>query len=344
VAACTAICRPLLGRLDSANVIMLYLAAVAVVAVRQGRGPATLAAVLGVASFDFFFVPPHLTFAVADTQYLVTFAVMLAVGLLIGTLAVRVREQTDAAERTRSEAESERLRNVLLSSVSHDLRTPLAAITSAASALLHDPSLDARARRDLLETVSGESHRLDRLVTNLLDMTRLESGPLHLHRDWHPLEEIVGSALARLDVALDGHRVETAIPGELPLVSVDAVLVEQVVVNLLENAVKYGGPGSLVRLAAQTTEGAVLLEVSDDGPGLPAGAEHRIFEKFYRGPSPHHGFGLGLAICRAIVGAHGGRIWAVNRSPHGAAFRFTLPLAEKPPASAPGEMADPVEP
>jgi len=340
VVACTLVCRAMVGRFDHANLIMVYLAGVSLVAVRGGRGPSALAACLGVAAFDFFFVPPHLTFAVADTQFLVTFAVMLAVGLLISSLAVRVREQAEAAERTRAEGEAERLRHTLLSSVSHDLRTPLAAITGAATTLLREGALDASARHDLLETIAEESHRLNRLVTNLLDMTRLESGPLRLRRDWLPLEEIVGSALARVEPRLAASRVETSLPDDLPLVAGDAVLVEQLLVNLLENVVKYAGPASRVRIAARAERGAVLVEITDDGPGLPRGDEERVFEKFYRGPSPQRGFGLGLAICRAIVTAHGGRIWGQNLLPHGAALRFTLPVEGAPPTAAPDESAD----
>jgi two-component system sensor histidine kinase KdpD len=342
VAGCTAICRAvlLLGVTDHANLIMVYLAGAALVAVGGGRGPSAFAAVLGVAAFDFFFVPPHLTFAVADAQYLVTLAVMLAVGLLIRSLAARVREQTETTARIRAEAEAERLRHTLLSSVSHDLRTPLAAITAATSTLLGEEGLDAGTRRDLLETASEESHRLNRLVTNLLDMTRVESGPLALHREWMPLEEVVGSALGRLEGRLAAERVETSLPEALPLVHVDPVLMEQVLVNLLENAVKYAGSAARLRIAANAEPRAVRVEIADDGPGLAAGDEERVFEKFYRGASRGRGFGLGLAICRAIVEAHGGTIRAANRAPHGASVSFTLPTTGLPPASIPRETSD----
>jgi two-component system, OmpR family, sensor histidine kinase KdpD len=342
VLACTLVCRAMisLGVFDHANLIMVYLAGVALVAVGGGHGPSALAAALSVAAFDFFFVPPHLTLAVSDAQYVVTFAVMLAVGLLIATLSVRVREQTEAAERSHALAEAERLRHTLLSSVSHDLRTPLAAITGATSTLLRDSTLDEETRRDLLETASEESHRLNRLVTNLLDMTRLESGPLPLRREWLPLEEVVGSALGRLEGRLGAARVETSLPVGLPLVPIDAVLIEQVLVNLLENALKYAGPASRVTIGAIGQPGAVHVEIADDGPGLPPGDEERIFEKFYRGRSRERGFGLGLAICRAIVAAHGGTIRAEKRVPHGASFQFTLPIAGRPPASLPDETSE----
>jgi two-component system sensor histidine kinase KdpD len=217
------------------------------------------------------------------------------------------------AEQAQLAVEAERLRSTLLSSVSHDLRTPLATITGAASTLLQSASLDGAAERELKEAIYEEAERLNRLVTNLLDMTRLESGSLQLTRDWHSLEELVGTALARLDRSLKERPVKVSIPTDLPLVPVDGVLVEQVLVNLLDNALKYTPPGSPVLVTAKASEGTLMVE------------------KFYRGGSGQRGFGLGLPICKAIVTAHGGRIWAENRPPHGAIFRFTLPLGDGPP-------------
>ncbi|HSB60721.1 MAG TPA: DUF4118 domain-containing protein, partial [Vicinamibacteria bacterium] len=476
----TLVCRLMVGGFDRSNLIMVYLVGVAFVATRLGRGPSVLASCLGVAAFDFFFVPPHLTFAVADTQYLLTFGVMLLVGLLISTLAVQVKDQAEAArgrerrtralyamsrelaalrapgevsavvsrhvselfhgpaavllaggggrlaadgaaldpafsdpreravaewtlehrrpaglgtdtlpgaaarylplpgsqgvlgvlgvrpheslqplsrdqsdlletlahqaaaaldrarlaeerEKARLAAEAEELRSTLLSSVSHDLRTPLAAITGAASSLLQEPAPGPAARRELAETISDESERLNRLVTNLLDMSRLESGAVRLHREWHPFEEVVGSALARLERALAGRSVETHLAPGLPLVPMDAVLVEQLLFNLVDNAVKYSPAGSPIRLSAWREGDGLTVEVADEGPGLSSGSEERVFEKFERGEAGR-GFGLGLAICRAVVTAHGGRIWVESGRPRGAAFRFSLPLGGAPPA------------
>lgn len=331
VVLCTLVCGALFRHFDSSSLIMIYLLGVAFVASRHGRGPSVLAAALSVAVFDFFFVPPHLTFAVADTQYVLTFAVMLAVGLLISTLAIRARDQAEAAQAARLAMEDERLRSTLLSSVSHDFRTPLAAITGAVTCLIEDESLERAARRDLEETIREEADRLNRLVTNLLDMTRLESGRLELRRDWHSLEEVVGSALARLDGRLDGRPIVTAIDERLPLVRIDAGLIEQVVVNLLENAVKYTPPQSRIRIEASRDAGDVVVTVADEGPGLPHGEEEKVFEKFYRaGGGIQRGFGLGLPICRAIVTAHGGRIWAETKAPAGASFHFTLGPLDAP--------------
>ena len=477
VAACTLVCWAMFRRFDNSNLIMVYLLGVALVATLYGRRPSALAAVLGVAAFDFFFVPPYFTFAVGDTQYLLTFGIMLTVSLLISTLAVRVRAQADAAgrreqrtqvlyglsrdlasartaeevaravtrrvseilqgpaevllpqpdgrlssldegpagdpretavaqwafdhgrlaglgtdtlpaassvwvplqgtrsalavlgvrpaesllplapdqldllealarqaasglervrlaedaEQARIAVETERLRNTLLSSVSHDLRTPLATITGAASTLLEPASLTEEGRRDLYEAIYDEAERLNRLVTNLLDMTRLESSSVEISREWQPLEELVGTALARLERSLKGRPVTVSIPENLPLVPVDGLLIEQVLVNLLDNAIKYTPPGSPLSITASVADGSVLVEVADDGPGLPAGAGDRVFEKFYRAAPGQHGSGLGLPICRAAVTAHGGRIWAENRPQGGAAFRFTLPLGDGPP-------------
>lgn len=470
-------------RFDLANLVMVYLVGVVFIAARYGRAAAVLASVLGVVVFDFFFVPPRLTFAVHDSQYLITFVVMLGVAVLIATLTDRIREQAEAsrlrerrtealyrmtdalaathgmqnladttmrhvheifhsrtavlllddsgrlalraasdnqiaravndggvaqwafdhrqmagrgtdtlpaadalyvpiaashgpvgvlaishpdpahllspdqrllleavtnqvalalerdqlsqtARKAQLQAETENLRSSLLSSVSHDLRTPLAVITGASSRLL-EGNPDAAAQRDLAQTIHEESARLTRLVGNLLDLTRLEAGAVTLDKDWQPVEEVVGSALGRLETQLTGREVITSIPGNLPMVEIDGVLVEQVLVNLLENALKYTPPGSAISIGASATDSQLMIEVTDEGPGLDAGEEALIFEKFYRGDRSrgHRGAGLGLAICRAIVAAHGGRIWAENRRPpaRGAVFRFTLPITGAPP-------------
>jgi two-component system sensor histidine kinase KdpD len=466
----------------TANLIMMYLIAVIVIAIRGGRGPSVLASVLSVATFDFFFVPPYFSFAVSDIQYLLTFGVMLVVALVISNLAVRLHQQAELAryrerrtgvlyamsrdlamhrgtsmlahlssrhlrevfdgqvaifladpdkrlqlqrgeelyfefdpkeagvaqwvfdhseraglgtdtlpgssalylplvgssgaigvvavrprdpgllldpeqlhlleslvnqmalalERTRLSdeaqqahvaAEAERMRSAILSSVSHDLRTPLATISGAASSLAEGrEELNAAARRDLARSIYREADRLDRLLKNLLNMMRLESGAVQLSKQWHPLDEIIGAALDRLEGRLPDHTVTTALPIELPLLLVDGVLLEQVIINLVENAVKYAPARTVIDITASTTNHRVVVEVADRGPGIPLGEESLIFDKFYRGKSAREGgVGLGLTICRGIVEAHGGRIWAENRPGGGALFRFTIPLAEKQP-------------
>jgi two-component system sensor histidine kinase KdpD len=229
--------------------------------------------------------------------------------------------------------ESERLRNTLLSSVSHDLRTPLAAITGGTSTLL-DPAarLDDAGRRELVQTMHGEADRLDRLVQNLLEMTRLESGSVQVRKEWHAIEEPVGAALHRLGPRLRGRQVAARVPADLPLVAMDPVLIEQVLINLLDNALKYTPEGSPIEIAAFQEGDGVVVDVADRGPGLAPGDEQRVFEKFYRSPrAPARGSGLGLSICRGIVEAHGGVIEAANRPGGGAVFRFTLPVKDGAP-------------
>ncbi len=253
------------------------------------------------------------------------------------SLALERAELAETARQAEVKAETEALRSTLLSSVSHDLRTPLAVITGASSSLLEDDTgVEPPARRDLIQTIYDESNRLARLVGNLLDITRLEAGAVQLSRQLHPLEEIVGSALNRMDKQLEGRKLETSIPGDLPMVSVDGVLIEQVLINLLDNATRYTPPGTAIQVTAKAQDGQVMVEVADNGPGLGPGEEERIFEKFYRGASTgsQRGSGLGLPIARAILAAHGGRIWAENRPAGeggGAAFRFTLSAEGTPP-------------
>jgi two-component system sensor histidine kinase KdpD len=197
--------------------------------------------------------------------------------------------------------------------------------------LRHKDKLDPHAY-ELAQIAHEESERLNRWVGNLLQMTRLESGNVQVEKEWQPLEEVVGSTLLRLEEWLANHPLNPDLPDDLPLLLIDSVLIEQVLVNLLENAVKYTPPGSPIYLSAWAEGQEVIVEVADRGPGLPPGEEERIFEKFYRiRPTASGGIGLGLTICRAIVEAHGGRISAANRAGGGAVFRFTLPLEVEPP-------------
>lgn len=249
-------------------------------------------------------------------------------------LAVERARLAEEAREAELRIETERLRSSLLSSVSHDLRTPLAAITGAISTLLESGErVDAAAREELLESVRDEAERLNRLVENLLEMTRLQSGALRLRKEWHPVEEVIGAALGRLSKRLAGRQISTRVPPNLPLVAVDEVLIGQVLINLLDNALKYTPPGSLIEIIATATDEAVTVEVADRGPGLPPGEERRVFDRFYRGEqAAGRGAGLGLAICHGIIRAHGGRIWAQNLPGGGVAFLFTLPITGKPPA------------
>jgi len=316
------------------NVLMFYLLAVLFVATRSSRSAAIFASILAVATFDFCFVPPYLTFVVADSQYLWTFAVMLITALVISTLTHRARIQAQAAREAWERAEAEFLRNTLLSGVSHDLRTPLSAITGAASTLTEaGENLPAADRAAMLETISSEADRMERLINNLLEMTRLESGTVAFKKEWQPLAEVVGTALHHVGKRLADRPVKIDLSARLPLVHVDSVAFEQVLVNLLDNAVEHTPPSSPIEIAGAAVNGHVTLSIADHGPGLPKGAESRLFEKFFRahGGQTRRGIGLGLAICKTIVEGHGGTITAENRPGGGAVFNIALPQSQLPP-------------
>jgi two-component system sensor histidine kinase KdpD len=502
----TLISMPLAAHFDRSNIVAIFILTVVLVGVRLGRGPAALAAVLSVFGFDFFFVPPRLSFAVSDIQYLLTFCIMLAVGLIAGQLTAGLRFQARVAshreERTGSlyeiardlsgaveieqvvkisdesiqrtfrasaalllpdaggmliatatataataatpatpstvatgataanavakpadvglavelgtaqwafdrgqpagfgtdtlpgsdvlyiplraptqargvlavkahnrrmlripeqrqlldtfaaliaialervhyvgvaqeallQMESERLRNSLLAALSHDLRTPLTVLVGLAESLaLTAPELSG-VQKETAQAIQDEARRMSTLVSNLLDMARIERGEVTLNLQWQPLEEVVGTALEAARGMLLSHTVVVHLPRDLPLLKFDAVLIERVLVNLLENVSKYTPPGSTVTLSAQVIADHVNVSVADNGPGLPAGREEVVFQKFTRGEreSATPGVGLGLAICRAIIESHQGKITAAQRPGGGAVFTFTLPLGIAP--------------
>jgi len=464
---------------------MLFLITVMITAIWFGRGPSLLAAGLGVGAYDYFFVPPYLTFNVADRRYFLTFAMMFVIGFVISELTGRIRRQerdavareegtavlyalsrelssadspariaeiaarhaadvfqakvlvlqvdtnsalvkigaapadatldakelgvakwalermelaglgTDtlpgsssvcsplrlggvalgvlqlqpretralgaekrafldvfcrqvaiALERVRLaeearaaaiRAKTEEMRSSLLSAVSHDLRTPLASITGAATALRDDSNLSENTRIDLIGSICDEADRLERLVANLLEMTRLESGTLSLKRDWIPVEELVRSALTRLEAKLTQHTIQIDIPDSIPLIYVDPVVFELIFVNLFENTCKYTPTGTRIEVHAARRADSILIEVCDNGPGVPKGFEEKLFEKFYRGPhSGTSGAGLGLPICRGIAEAHGGSIRAERAQSGGLTFYINVPIGGTPPTLATG--------
>jgi two-component system sensor histidine kinase KdpD len=474
---------PLAAHFDRSNIVAIYILAVVLVGVRLGRGPAALAAVLSVCAFDFFFVPPRFSFAVSDVQYLLTFCIMLAVGLIAGQLTAGLRFQARVASHREERAgslyeiardlsgavqveqvvkisdesiqrtfrasaalllpdasgrlistlntdakradaalaveigtaqwafdrgqpagfgtdtlpgsevlyiplraptqargvlavkahnrrmlripeqrqlldtfaaliaialervhyvgvaqdallkmESERLRNSLLAALSHDLRTPLTVLVGLAESLaLTAPKLSS-VQLETAQAIQDEARRMSTLVSNLLDMARIESGEVTLNLQWQPLEEVVGAALEAARGMLQRHTVVVQLPRDLPLVKFDAVLIERVLVNLLENVSKYTPPGSTVTLSAQVIADRLSVSVADNGAGLPAGREEAVFQKFTRGEreSATPGVGLGLAICRAIIESHQGKITGAQRPGGGAIFTFTLPLGIPP--------------
>ena len=239
--------------------------------------------------------------------------------LRLENLQVEVLRRTDA------------LRAALLSSISHDLRTPLSSIKAAASSLLQeDVQWDEEARHSFALTIVGEADRLNRLVANLLDMSKIEAGVLIPEKEWYPIDELIHDVLGRMQPQLQGRSVVTTIPEELPPVELDYLQIDQVLTNLIENAARYTPPGSPIEVSARLQENAVEVSVADHGPGIPRADLERVFDKFYRVMETQTrltrttGTGLGLAVCKGLIEAHGGRIWVENHA--GAVFRFTLPV------------------
>jgi two-component system, OmpR family, sensor histidine kinase KdpD len=450
IAACVLLDSLLYPHVSESDLVMALLVGVLLVARLSSRSAAFLAAVLGVASFDVLFVEPRFTFAVADTRYLITFAVMAATGLVLATTTARLRRQAqrawersqqlralndlaqalvgvddraevaravhrhvepalgravrleldprapvdprarvlplglearlvvnpapadpwrddeetlhtlasqlavtlqritdaDARQLAELEAERERLRNALLSSVSHDLRTPLAAIVGAASTLLEggpndEPRTTPTARAELLQTIRDETDRLARLLDNLLQMTRIEGGGVRVHWDWEAPEELVAAVLERVRARSEDHTLRARIAAEPGLVPCNATLIELVLLNLVDNALAHTPPGSTIEIRGELrSEGdgeVYVLEVADDGPGVPPAERERIFEKFVRGPGAGpRGVGLGLAICRAAARAHGGDAVAVGGDgDRGLVVRVMLPYQPAPIEPAP---------
>jgi two-component system sensor histidine kinase KdpD len=276
--------------------------------------------------------PPLKMFDQEQIHILESFANQIAMAIERTLLA-------EEAQQALLKAETEALRSTLLSSVSHDLRTPLAAITGSSTALLQeDITLDKQNRRELVQTIFEEAEHLNQIIRNVLDMTRLEAKSISVQKEWQSLEEIVGVVLNRFADKLNGRQVTTRIPAEIPLVPFDPLLIEQVLMNLLDNAIKYTPEGTPLELSAEVKGNDVVMELADRGPGIPPGDEERIFEKFVRRAAVGSGIGLGLTICKAIVNAHGGQIWAESRPGGGSVFRFTLPISGKPSLPEPEDI------
>lgn len=318
-----------------------------------GRGPALLTAVVAAAAFNVVFIPPHWTLKIDAVDDLVALAVFLVVATVVGTLVAREGERRKAAEdRVRElarlnaelvevERERERLaeeatraavlervdeqRAALLRSVSHDLRTPLSTIRAVASDLLSGTDYDPATQAELLSLVAGEAERLDRLVANLLSLSRIEAGALDPDRQAVAIDELVVYAVKRLDRVVQGVGVELDLPADLPLADGDYSQIDQVVSNLLENASRHAPPGSCIRIGARSSDGAIEVWVDDEGAGVEPAMSELIFEPFRRGEDSTSS-GIGLAICKAIVEAHGGHIEASTAPGGGARFWFSLPV------------------
>jgi two-component system sensor histidine kinase KdpD len=337
VVVCTAAGFAMHARFDVVNIAMVYLLGVVLVALYFPRGPAIFASTASVVAFDVLFVAPRGRITVEDAQYLLTFAIMLVVALVISRLVHRIRSQAQAHAKLEVEAETERIRSALLASISHDLRTPLAVIAGASSTLSErGERLAPEARQALATSLFDQASDLSERVSKVLQMTRLQTGAIRVDRDWSSPAEIVSSALARLESRMASHRVVVELPDDLPLLRVDASLIEQALGNLLENAAKHTPLETIVRVRVQPRDHELVFSVEDYGGGLGDDAVSRVFEKFQHGTtsteSATSGMGLGLAIARAIVRLHGGHAWAERVPAGGMAFRFSLPVEAAPPA------------
>jgi two-component system sensor histidine kinase KdpD len=308
--------------IEPANIVMFYLLAVVIAAIRWGQGPAIVTSILSVLAFDFFLVPPYLTLSVADIQYIFTFVAFLIVGVVVSTLASKTREQV-------IQRQTEKLQTALLNSISHDLRTPLASITGSLTALLdNDSGFDDTTRKELLETAFEEADRLNRIVGNLLDMTRMEAGALRIDRKPCELRDVLGASLEQLKAKLKSRNIRIDIPRDFPEVSMDFSFMMKVFFNLIDNALKYSSPDTPIDIKATLLKDKVKIEIKDQGVGIPKGDLKRIFDKFYRVERPKQimGTGLGLSISKGIIEVHGGQITAQNNPDKGATFIITIPL------------------
>jgi two-component system sensor histidine kinase KdpD len=263
-------------------------------------------------------------------------------GLLLAACADRVADALkllalgEAARRAEVGAEVERNRNALLSAVSHDMKTPLGSIMTAGTSLLSGPGQKDATTRELLETIVQESERMNGMITNLLSVTRLESGSAILNKEIEALDDLVFAALSRFSGRLAGREVSVDIPADLPMVSVDPVLIDQLLVNLLENALRYTPGGSSIEICGAADDDGVTVAICDRGPGIPTAEREKVFDRFYRGQAAKQndgGTGLGLTICRAVVREHGGSIDVLAREGGGTTVRFTLPFAPTPPVA-----------
>jgi two-component system sensor histidine kinase KdpD len=309
-------------KLEPTNIVMFYLLAVVIAAIRWGQGPAIVTSILSVLAFDFFLVPPYLTLSVAALQYIFTFIAFLIVGVVVSTLASKTREQL-------IQRQTEKLQSALLNSISHDLRTPLASITGSLTALLDsDSGLDDLTRKELLENAFEESARLNRLVGNLLDMTRMEAGALRISRKPCELRDVLGASLEQLKEKIGPRNIRIDIPRDFPEVPMDFAFMMKVFFNLIDNALKYSPLGTSIDIKAAVFKDKVKIEITDQGIGIPKGDLKRIFDKFYRVERPRQimGTGLGLSICKGIIEAHGGQITAQNNPDRGVTFIITIPL------------------
>ena len=315
------------------SLAVLYLFAVLPVAVFYGVGYALGVSIASMLVFNYLFLPPLHTLALSDAGDWVALAVFVVTSVVVSELATRARRRSIAAAEADSLRRSDAAKTAVLHAVSHDLRSPLTAIRVAVGGLESGSlALDEGDRASLLETIRLETARLERLVANLLDLSRLEAGAAPAHPELWPIDELVSRSLDSLGA--EASRVQVTLDGDAPLVHVDAAQLERVLVNVLENALRFSSPADPVELVVSSTGDDVLVTISDHGPGLEPQSADRIFEPFEHGRPGVGGTGLGLAIARGFAEANGCRIWAEPRSGSGASFILALPSAAARPTLA----------
>ena len=303
----------------------IYLFTVIALSLRVGRWPALFAAVVSAVTWDFVFVPPRLSFSILHFDDMLLLGTYFVVALIGSQLTARIRAQQREERQREVLAESERLHRTLLDSVSHELKTPLAVLRSAAEKLDTD---DADKRRRLAGEVRTATHRLDHLVANLLNQTRLESGRLRPQLDWCDAHDLIAAARRQVDDALAGRTLELEIPADLPLFRADGPLLEHALANLLLNAARHTPADCFIRVTAGVEGPRAFIAVADNGPGLAPEIAANLFQKFHRGPQAGAGgLGLGLSIVRGFVLAQGGEVTAGKSPKGGACFTVYLPLA-----------------
>jgi two-component system sensor histidine kinase KdpD len=314
---------------DLPAAILLYLVPIVLAASRWGRGPAVTAVIAAILGHDLLFVDPRGTFSVARADEALGLVLLLFVALVTAQLADGARRGAETAREAAIARRSDELKTALLRAVTHNLRTPLASIKAGVSGLRQpEATFTEEDRAELLAEIEEEADRLDRLVTNLLNASRLEAGGVTVSRHPQDLAELISAVVDRIQARLTGRQVTVEIPDELPPASCDYTQIDQVVTNLLENAVIHTPAGTAVVARAQRENGAIRVEILDSGPGIPAADRERLFHPFERGGTRAPGTGLGLTIARGFVEAHGGKLWIEDREPQpGSCFVFTLPLA-----------------
>jgi len=329
VSALTIACWLLTPLTGYAAISLIFLLGVLLAGMILSRGPVLLVAALSALSWNFLFIPPLFTFHIEKVEDALTFATYFIIAITIGSLTAQLKAREHLAAQVQVAQESERLRKTLLDCVSHELKTPLSAIAAASQELSRQTAnvQDSQIIKELADEIRDGSHRLNRVVNNLLDMNRLESGVIRPKREWCDVRELLQSAVDTEHESLSGRDIRLDVPDEIPLALVDHALIEQAVAKLLANAGSHTAPNLPIEIDAEYTNENLVISVSDRGPGIPPEASERLFEKFYRGDDRRTGgLGLGLSIARGLIEAHGGTLTVENRDGGGARFVIRLPV------------------